>query len=212
LMAISIGVFAAQATGSILQKSAESSADAGSTERYYRASLQVYPSNRAAQFGYGLWLYSRGRSSESIPYLKQAVDRGFNSSICYAYLAGAQQSAGNFDEAERTLASAVRIYPASVFLLVRHAAALTRNDREAKSKEVFARALLLDPRAARGWQQLIDNDIDAATLAAKQDPNIALPGELYPEAAVFQVLQENEQRFPAEAHTGPARMRALQLQ
>ena len=40
-----------------------------------------------------------------------------------------------------------------------------------------------------------------------------MPGELYPEAAVFQVLQENEQRFPEAVHTGwRARMRAQQLE
>ena len=211
LMAISAGVFAAQAAGSMLQGVAERSADAATTEHYYRASLQVYPANRAARFEFGLWLNSKGRSTESVPYLRHAVERGFNSSICYAYLAGAQESAGNLGEAERTLATAVQVYPASVFLLVRHAAALARNGRVAESKEVFSRALLLDPRAARGWQQLIDNDIDAASLAAKQDPNIALPGELYPEAAVFEVLQENEQRFPAAALSGwRARMRAQQ--
>ena len=40
---------------------------------------------------------------------------------------------------------------------------------------------------------------------------IALPGELAPEAAVFEVLQENEQRFPARVDTGwRARMRTQQ--
>ena len=70
---------------------------------------------------------------------------------------------------------------------------------------------MLEPRAARGWRQLIDNDIDAAYLAAKQDLNIAMPGELFPQAAVFEVLQENEQRFPAAVRTGwRARMRTQQ--
>jgi O-antigen ligase/Tfp pilus assembly protein PilF len=213
LMAISAGVFATQATGSMLQNAAESSTDTATKERYYRASLRVYPANRAAQFGFGLWLHGQSRSAEGVPYLRHAVEHGFNTSICYGYLAGAQESAGNLDQAEQTLAKAVRIYPASVFLLVRHAAALARTGQEDESKAEIARALLLDPRAARGWQQLIDNDIDAATLAARQDHNIALPGELYPEEAVFQVLRENEQRFPASAHTnGRARIKALQLQ
>jgi O-antigen ligase len=213
LMTISVAIFAAQAGGSVLQSAAENSTDATSIEGYYRASLQVYPANTASKLGYGLWLYGNGRSIESIPYLKHAVERGFNSSICYGYLAGAQESAGNLAEAEQTLAKAVRVYPASIFLLVRHAATLTRTGQTEAAQEQNARALSLDPRAARGWQQLINNDIDAATLAATEDANIARPGELHPEAAVFQVLQENEQRFPAAAHSGGrARMRALQLQ
>ncbi|MDQ3668433.1 MAG: O-antigen ligase family protein [Acidobacteriota bacterium] len=212
LMPLSVTLFGAQAVGTTLHALAETSSNATEAEDYYRASLKVYPANTAARFGYGMWLYGNKRANDGVPYLRHAVERGCNSSICYAYLAGAQESAGDLDEAERTLATAVRIYPASVFLLIRHAAALARNGRDAESKEVSSRAFLLDPRGARGWQQLIDNDIDAAYLAAKQDRNIALPGELTPEAAVFQVLRENEQRFPGAVHTGwRARMRAQQL-
>lgn len=211
MTAISAVVFAAQAAGSMLQGVAERSSDAATTEHYYQASLQLYPANTAASFGYGLWLSSKGRSTESVPHLRHAVERGFNSSINYASLAGAQESAGDLNEAERTFATAVRVYPTSVFLLVRHASSLARNGRATESREVFSRALLLDPRAARGWRQLIDNDIDAAYVAAKQDLNIALPGELYPKAAVFQVLLENEQRFPQAVHTGwRARLRSQQ--
>jgi O-antigen ligase len=211
LTAISISVFCVQAAGSMFQMVAENSTDAATTEHYYQASLQLYPSNTAAHFGYGLWLYNNGRSTESLPYLRNAVERGFNSSVSYAYLAGAQESAGHFDEAERTLAAAVQVYPASVFLLVRHAAALAQKGRGAESETVFSKALSLDSRAARGWRQLIDNDVDAAYIAAKRDGSIALPGELSPEAAVFQVLQENERRFPGAAHTGwRARMRGQQ--
>jgi hypothetical protein len=71
---------------------------------------------------------------------------------------------------------------------------------------------LLDSRAALGWQQLIDNDIDAAYVAARQDETIAMPGELVPQAAVFEVLQENEQRFPEAITTGwRAKMHSMRL-
>ena len=70
-------------------------------------------------------------------------------------------------------------------------------------------ALLLDSRAARGWRRLIDDDIDAAIVAAKRDPSeVAMPGELQPEDAVFAVLEENERRFPEAVTSGwRARMR-----
>jgi len=61
---------------------------------------------------------------------------------------------------------------------------------------------LIDACAARGWQQLIVNDIDAAYAAATHGPDIALPGELVPEAAMFAVLHENERRFPGVAISG----------
>jgi putative inorganic carbon (HCO3(-)) transporter len=202
LMLLSVCFLTVYAAGTTLHAWAETSADATQSERYYRTSLQVYPANTAAQFGYGMWLYGKGRSAEGAQYLRSAVDKGFNSSVCFAYLAGAEATAGDFTASERTLATAVKIYPGSVFLLVRHAAALERNGRGEEAKAEFSRALSLDVRAARGWQQLIDKDIDAALVAAKQDKNIALPGELLPQSAVFAVLQENEHRFPGSVYSG----------
>ncbi len=211
LMLLTTFLLSAQAAGTVLQGLAEVSSEPAQAERYYRTSLRAYPASAATHFGYGTWLYQNRRGPEAVSHLSYAVENGFNSSICYAYLAGAADAAGDPALAERTLATAVRVYPVSVFLLVRHAAALARNGRNSESKEVFSRALSLDPRRARGWQQLIDNDIDAAYLAAKRDPNIAMPGELYPDDAVFEVLQENEQRFPGAVNTGwRARARARQ--
>jgi len=204
-------VLSVQGAGTVLHGLAQVSAEPAKAESYYHSSLRVYPASPATHFGYGIWLYNNRRGAEAVSHLSYATENGFNSSICYAYFAGAADSAGDLALAERTLAAATRVYPASVFLRVRHAVALERSGRGVESREVFAQALLLDPRAARGWRQLIDNDIDAAYLAAKQDLNIAMPGELFPEAAVFEVLQENEQRFPAAVRTGwRARMRAQQ--
>ena len=64
-------------------KRGRSSADAATQSiiTEHRASISC---NTAAHFGYGLWLYSR-TSTESVPYLQHAVERGFNSSISYAY-------------------------------------------------------------------------------------------------------------------------------
>lgn len=210
-MALGAVMFTTQAVGVTLQEFAETNNNPANGEYYYRASLQVYPANSAAQFSYGMWLYRTGRAAEALPYLRSALEKGFNSSICYIYLAGAEEAAGDSNSAERTLTSAVQVYPTSVFLLVRHAAALARNGKDIASKEVLARALLLDSRAARGWQQLIDKDIDAAYLAAKQDPGIALPGELSPQTAVIEILEQNELRFPAAINSGwRARMRVPQ--
>ena len=208
-----VGVLSAQATGTVLHGLAQGSSEPARAERYYQASLRVFPPSAATHFSYGMWLYQQRRGAEGVTHLSYALERGFNSSICYAYLAGAADSAGDPARAEQTLAAAVRAYPVSVFLLVRHATALARIGRSEDAKAEFSKALLIDSRAARGWQQLIDNDIDAALAAAQQDKGIALPGELAPASAVFEVLQENEQRFPEAAHTGfRARMRAEQKQ
>jgi O-antigen ligase len=211
VMLLVVGVFSAQATGTILHGLAQSNAEPAQVERFYHASLTAFPSSPATHFTYGLWLYDQQRASEAVPHLTYAVEHGFNSSVCYAYLAGAQESAGNQLAAEQTLATAARTYPLSVFLLVRHSVALERAGRNEESNAEFAKALLLNSRTARGWQQLIVNDIDAALDAAKHDTTIALPGELVPEGAVFEVLQENAQRFPALVNKGwRARMRTGQ--
>ncbi|MET0647025.1 MAG: O-antigen ligase family protein [Pyrinomonadaceae bacterium] len=207
LLALVMGVHAA---GVQFIAEAQRSGDEKRTEALYRTSLALNPLNPATHYQFGVWLFHRGRDGEAVPHLRYSVERGFNASTCYAYLAGAESNAGGVETSERTLAEAVRVFPRSVFLRARHAAALARLGRDAEAELEMAAALLLDSRAARGWRSLIDEDIDAATAAALRDPkSAAVPGELEPEDAVFAVLKENERRFPWAVHTGwRARMRS----
>ena len=203
------GMFTAQAAGTMLHGMAQANPDPTQTEAYYRASLKVFPTNPAAHFSYGLWLVNQQRSAEAVAHLDYAVARGFNSSVCYVYLASAQEAAGNAAASEQTLAAATKAYPTSTFVLARYAAALKRTGQSEKSGSIFARALLISPAAALGWQQVIENDIDAAYAAAQKDKNISLPGNLTPQAGLFEVLQENERRFPQMINQGwRARMRS----
>jgi O-antigen ligase len=203
-----------QATNVMLLASAQASPEPEHVERLYSTALMFNPLDPATHFNYGLWLNQRKREREALPHLRYAVARGFHTSTCYEYLAGAESNAGELDAAERTLAEAVRVYPRSVFMRVRHAASLARLGRGPEAELEMATALLLDSRAARGWQRLIDDDIDAAIDAARSDPGtFAMPGELNPEDGVFAVLQENERRFPGVVSTGwRARMRSSKLQ
>jgi O-antigen ligase len=202
LIPISLIAFTVQAAGTTFQGYAETSTSAAQSEGYYQTSLRLYPSNAAALFGYGMFLYTHQRPAESLPYLRSAMEKGFNTSTCFAYLAGAEATTGDLNAAERTLATAVKVYPTSVFLRTRHATALERKGQGTEAKYEFAKALELDARGARGWQRLIEDDIDAATLATTHDRGIAMPGELVPQAGVFAILQENEYRFPEMVHTG----------
>lgn len=202
LLLVIVGLLSSQAGGTILHGLAQTNSEPEVVERYYRESLSLYPSSAATHFSYGMWLSNIGRTSEAVPHLSFAVKRGFNSSVCFAYLAGAEANAGNEPAAERTLATAAKAYPASVFLLVRHSVALARTGRMHEAEAELAKGTAIDSRAARGWQQLIENDIDTAYSAAKQDSGIALPGELNPQSGVFAILKENEQRFPEAIHTG----------
>jgi len=203
-----------QAAGTILHGMAQSSADPSRAERLYKASLLADGWSAQAHFGYGMWLYARGHTAESLPHMRYAVAHGLNSSTCFARLAAIETEAGETHAAERTLALAVRVYPRSVFLRVRHSLALEAVGRADEAALEMSAAKLIDSRMAAGWRQLIFNDIDAAIVAAKSDPErVAMPGELQPEDAVFAVLQENERRFPEFANTGwRAQMRSFKVQ
>ncbi|HEX7957026.1 MAG TPA: O-antigen ligase family protein, partial [Pyrinomonadaceae bacterium] len=202
-------VMAAHAASAQLIAAAQSTSDAARAEGLYRAALSVNQLNPAAHYQFGTWLFHRGREGDAAAHLRYAVARGFNTSTCFAYLAAAEAGAGDGAAAERTLARAVRVFPRSVFLRARHAAALSRQGRAGEAELEMAAALLLDSRAARGWRSLIDDDIDAAAEAARRDPGgVARPGELQPDDAVFAVLKENERRFPEAVYSGwRARMR-----
>lgn len=191
-----------QATNSLLHAFAESSKSPAEKENLFRHALLFNRFDAATHFDYGSLLYHQRRYSEAVSHLSYAVTHGFNTSTSYAVMAAAQAQAGDLPAAERTLAVASRAYPRSIFLLVRHAAALARIGRTVESDRQFAAALALDERTARGWHQLIYFDIDAAQIAAERNPRIAYPGELTPMTAVFVVLKENERRLNISPNTG----------
>lgn len=206
-----LALMCAQATNVLLLAEAQAS-DGASAERLYRAALSWNPLDAATHYNYGAWLLARKREREAVPHLSFALSRGFHTSTCYEYLAGAQSNAGDAEGSERTLAEGVRVYPRSVFLRARHASALARLGRDGESELEMRAALLLDSRAARGWRRLIDEDIDAAIAAARRDPGVPMPGELQPDDAVLAVLQENERRFPEAVTSGwRARVRSTEL-
>jgi len=201
-VAIAISLFSLQATGIVCVALAETSSDTSAREAYYRDAFRFYPGNTSAHFSYGMWLYGQRRPNEALPYMRRAVHDGLNSSICFQYLAAVEEAAGDLNGAEQTLAPAVKGYPHSVFLLVRHSVALERTGKNSESVNEFSRALAIDPPSAKGWHNLIVKDIDASLTAAKEDSDVAGPSELSPSAAVLAVLQENEMKHPDLAKGG----------
>ncbi len=191
-----------QATNSLLHAFAQSSKSPAEAEDMYRQALRFNRFDAASHFDYGSLLYRQRRYGEAVSHLNYAVAHGLNTSTSYAALAAAQAEAGDLNASEQTLATASKAYPQSVFVLVRHAAALARVGRTDESDRQFAAALALDDRGARGWYQLINFDIDAALTAAEKDPRLAKPGELKPETAVFVVLKENERRLNISPKSG----------
>lgn len=190
----------AQATNAVFQGMAGSASSEEGVERFFSRALSVNPLDATTHFNYGLWLYLEKRDPQAaVPYLRYAVARGYNSSVCYAYLAAAEAGAGELSAAEKTLAQAVRVYPRSVFLRVRHATALAESGRSVEAGEEYETALAMNSRTARGWRQLICFGRKAAKTAAFYDKTIAMPGELTPENCIFAVLDENDRRTPVAA-------------
>ena len=191
-----------QAMNGITHAWAQTSNTPAQAESFYRHSLRFNPFDAASHFDYGSLLYQQRRYDEAVRHLQYAVVHGFNTSTSYATLAAAEEAAGNTVASERTLAVAAKAYPRSVFILVRHAAALSRLGKSAESEKQFSVAMSLDARAARGWYQLINFDIDAALSAAQKDSSLAKPGELKPQTAIYVVLKENERRLNIPATSG----------
>jgi O-antigen ligase len=190
----------AQATNVVLQGMAGSASSEEGVEQFFARAFSMNPLDATTHFNYGMWLYLEKRDSQAaVPYLRYAVARGYNSSVCYAYLAAAEAGAGDMEAAEKTLAQAARVYPRSVFLRVRHATALAESGRSTEAGEEYEKALALNSRMARGWRQLICFGRKTAKTAAFYDKTIAMPGELIPENCIFAVLDENDRRRPATA-------------
>lgn len=192
LSLVLLAAFGLHAVSSTLHGAAQWSKSVDETERLYRASLRLNPYDPVTHYFYGLFLLSGGRTAEAVPQLRYASERGFNSSVCYGYVAAAEKRSGDTASAEQTLARAVAAYPRSIFLLANHSAALESLGHAPESAREFARAVSIDERAARGWQQLIDYGLSAATGAAHQDRRIALPGELRPEICIYTVLDDRD--------------------
>ena len=186
----------AQATSEAFMGMTASAQDKGQIEQLFNRALAWNPQDAATHFNYGLWLFLERRASDAAPHLRFAVERGFNASACYAYLAAAEAGAGDLHGAERTLAFAARVYPRSVFLRVRHASALAEVGETDEANAEYETALALNTRMARGWRQLICFGRKAAKAAAFYDKGIAPSGELAPENCIFAVLDENDRRAP----------------
>lgn len=198
-----------QAGNSVLHALAQRNRSPVDAEQLYLMSLRCNPFDAATHYDYGSLLYQQKRPSEAVLHLRHAVAYGINTSTSYAFLAAAEEESGDLNAAECTLAFAAKVYPRSVFLLVRHAVALERLGRREESNIEFSAAILLNSRAARGWYQLMQYDIDEAFKSARQDSGIAIPGDLLPENAVHMILKENERRLNISPSSGwRGRMRA----
>lgn len=192
LALLMFGGRSAQGLSTIMRSLAQTRADIAQAEPLYASALRLNPFDANAHLDLGLRLYLERRASEAVPHLRYALERGMNTSVCYAYLAAAEAGSNDLAAAEQTMARAVSVYPRSVFLRARHAAALRATGRDAEADEEFAFALSLDARTARGWQELMSGGAERAKATGYRDKSVAMPGELYPENCILAVIAEFE--------------------
>ena len=187
----------AQSLNVLMNGAAEMSSNSVDAESRYRSAIFWNPYDAAAHFNYGMWLYYQGRAGEAAPHISFGVENGINTSTCYGYLAAAQSEAGDVEASEATLMRAIETYPRSVFLRIRHASALAALGRETEAQSEYVAARSFNEQAARGWWQLICFGKEAASQAARREPqNIKTPGELLPLEAARFVIDENKRRPP----------------
>jgi predicted Zn-dependent protease len=187
-----LGGFSVQAISSTLHATALWGKDRDKSDRLYQTALHWNPYDPVNHYNYGIFLLNNDRASSAVPHLRYGVERGFNSSLCYGYLVNAEIKSGDLAGAERTLSEALKAYPQSIFLRVRHANVLARLGRTEEGDKQYKTAILLDGRMARGWYQFVSLGLEAATAAARNDATIAFPGELKPELCIFTVLEEKK--------------------
>ena len=122
--------------------------------------------------------------------IRFAVDRGFGVVLTYCVLADSYQRANDLVSAEGALTEALSIFPRSPLLRVKYAIFLADSGRINESTVQFAVARNIDLKQANGWEYLLKKGSVAAFLAARNDPAIALPAELIPDAAVRHYVDE----------------------
>jgi len=183
------------AQSSSLTANPDSSRDSA-TEHLFRSALKWNPYDGPTRFAFGLWLNGKHRNREAVDHLRFATENGFNSSTCYAFLAAAEASAGDSRASEQTLARALRIYPRSVFLRVRHSIALAEAGNPAAADHEYQEALASNAPEARGWRQLMCFGPDSAYAAARENENILPPKKLEPESWAYPAILEQAARPP----------------
>ncbi|GAC1397374.1 MAG: hypothetical protein NVSMB56_12360 [Pyrinomonadaceae bacterium] len=159
-------------------------------DKFYRQAIAFDPNDAATRYQYGILLYTNGFFLDAIPQLEYSTAHGFNESSCYAVLASTQRAAGDLRASERTLATAVNVYPRSVFMRVRHAKALRElgDAKHADMEENIANSF--DERAARSWRDLIDFGIKEAERKAQTDASFIAPDNLHPLSCVRAMVFE----------------------
>jgi O-antigen ligase len=198
-LSLSLTIFSAlKAASQFYVYQGERQMDFETAQIYFENAVMLDPANASANFSYGLRLLNENRFQESAAQLREAVDKGINTTVSYSYLISAQTLSNDLEQAEKTSAKAVSIFPYSIFMRVRYASLLEKLHLKDESVKQYESARQLDKNQAETWRLLINNGAFATSQRAKTDKEILNLMELHPAPALYAILTEREILYPEE--------------
>lgn len=172
--------------------------DLGHASRLYQTAIRLDQENPDARNNFAMRLFQEDRFADAVPLLQESIDIGRGQSVDFSYLASAQSLAGDNAAAERTMAGAVRLYPHSTFVLTRHAALLTLNERAVEAAGQLDRARKIDASSTNSWWTMIHSGAQAVTDKAFRGEELTQVKDLQPQISMYALLDERHVRFPEE--------------
>ncbi|HTH52108.1 MAG TPA: O-antigen ligase family protein, partial [Pyrinomonadaceae bacterium] len=155
---------------------------------YHRATL-LDPDYGAAWYRLG----SRGcdaHDRDAAADLVRSFRAGMGVVLSYSSLADCYEKSGDLTAANEALDEALRIFPRSVFLRLRHSLLLQKEGRSDDAEAELDAARRIDLRQADGWYNLMTRGSVRAFYDARSDANIAPPADLTPQSAVLRYLDK----------------------
>jgi O-antigen ligase/Tfp pilus assembly protein PilF len=196
-LCLALMVFSAIRGISLMYQSfAQSAEDEFIAEDYYKKALYFDEKEAVTNYDYGMFLTKNKRYNEAIPYLRSAIDNGISTSTSYYDLAAAQLLAKKSDEAEKTLAESVRVYPRSVFARTTFASLLKQNGKLSESKENLDIALKINESDAKTWWILNNEGIENVTEARLKAESITIMSDLNPQNGMYAVMDYQTAKNP----------------
>ena len=198
-LCLSLAVYSGlKATSQYLVYKAERTDDFETAKFYYENATLLDSANASPNYSLGFRLMKETYYRESAAEFQKAIDKGLYTSITYSHLTTAHILAGQFQEAEKSLAGAAEIYPQSIFVRVRYAFILKEIGKDAESEKQFEIARRLDDKQAETWRSLITEGALRTSENAKDNKQILPLTKLKPEQAVYAVLNERQILHPEE--------------
>lgn len=159
-------------------------------EAYFRSAIGLHPENTGAYLAYAGRAGRSGDTRLAAELYRKAIDNGLGVTVTYSTLSKAYELDGDRDNAERTLAEAISIFPRSVFIRIRYALLLEANGKGGESAKQFDAARAMDLKQANGWETLIRDGMLKAHLRAKEVGDSTPPAELRPNNAIYAYADE----------------------